>query len=463
MLALLSISAYTQNFQPGSTVEIGSGMGYNHPQLVLNSGEAPMVLWTDAASKNCYLALQNDLGAFDNPVQLNPTGFDVQSYNWSGPDLARWEQNVYVVFKAEGYETGHIYLVKSTDDGLTFGDTVRVDNLNEGFAQYPDVAVYNDTVFVTFMAHDNMGMNPQYVVARSTNGGVSFEPAVAAGSLTGNEACDCCQPEIIVNDKVLMVLFRNNNANIRDIKGVISYNRGASFSQFFSVDDHNWLQTSCPSTGPDTYLNGNTLFTAYKTEEAGDPKVILNQFDVQNMQSIADFDLGFSLSGVVNYPQIAGSGDTLGVVFEGFDVAGDIFFIPSYNGLSGLDIQNRINLTALSGSQNKPDVAFASGKFHVVYNDLSQLKYVLLNPVVGLNELSPESKNPTVVYSKSNTASIKTNQTGKCELINLQGQRTSINTDNSGEISIQNLAPGSYFLHIQNGNQQATQQIIITP
>ena len=43
------------------------------------------------------------------------------------------------------------------DNGMSFGDTVRVDSLSTGYANYPDVAVSNDTVFVTFMDHDAGG------------------------------------------------------------------------------------------------------------------------------------------------------------------------------------------------------------------------------------------------------------------------------------------------------------------
>ena len=117
---------------------------------------------------------------------------------------------------------------------------MRVDNLSSGFGQYPDIAVLNDTVWVTFMDHDASGLNPQYVVAKSVDGGLTFSSEVVAGEIYGDEACDCCQPELIVNEDYVIVYFRNNDNNIRDIKGVISYDRGDVFTDFFSVDDHLW-------------------------------------------------------------------------------------------------------------------------------------------------------------------------------------------------------------------------------
>lgn len=461
--SLSCISLQAQFFEAGTTVSIGTGLGYNHPQICLNSEQKPMVLWTSGTAKTCNIALQDASGNFPNTVQLNPSGLPVQSYNWSGPDLARWNQNVYVAFKSDGYETGHLYLVKSTDDGQSFGDTVRIDQLSAGYSQYPDVAVYKDTVYVTFMAHDAMGMNPQYVVTRSTDGGQSFSPAVAAGSLLGDEACDCCPGEIIVNDQAVIVLFRNNDLNVRDIKGVVSFDRGLTFTDILEIDQHNWTLSSCPSTGPDPYLNGADLYTVYKTEDAGVDKVFLNQFDLSTMLSVSTVDLGENLTGVVNYPQIAGSGDTLGVVFEGFEMAGDIFFAASYNGAGGLNVANRMNVTSISGSQNKPDVAFAKGKFHIVYNDLSQLKYVDLSAVAALKEIESATKHPALIISKAQQSTIKSLQTGNCEAIDLQGKTSMLHATENGELSILNLEPGIYFLRIREQHSYYTQQLIITP
>src|SRR5690606_33611640 len=98
------------------------------------------------------------------------------------------------------------------------------------------------------------GTNPQYVLTRSFDGGLTFDTPVDASALLGNEACDCCQPEIVVDANKVMIFFRNNVSNTREIKSVISYDRGATFTDWISVDDHNLVLASCPSSGADARL-----------------------------------------------------------------------------------------------------------------------------------------------------------------------------------------------------------------
>ena len=232
-----------------SPIQVADGYGYHHPQIEISGDNRVLITWTDQASHNVYLAKHNGVDGFMTPIQLNPEFFEVASYDWSGPDLAVEGSNVYVVFRAGNFES---YLVKSTDHGESFGDTVRLGSPDALFPFYPDVAVLNDTVYATYMIHeDEDGSSPDYVFTRSVDGGASFEPFTIVSELFTEQVCDCCQPEIVVSDDYVVIFFRNNASNIREIKGVVSYDRGASFTDWFSVDDHGWYIAGCPSTGPD--------------------------------------------------------------------------------------------------------------------------------------------------------------------------------------------------------------------
>lgn len=381
---------FSQAFNQSTPISVATGQGNYHPQVeVLNDGNAALI-WTSFADKNLYFAKHDGVSAFEPTIQLNPAGFNVQSYNWSGPDFWMEGDNVYVVFRSEGYDTGNVYLVKSTDNGDTFSDTVRVDQLATGFGQYPDMAVLNDTVWVTFMDHNASGLDPQYVVARSTDGGLTFEQEVAAGSLWSAEACDCCQPEIIVDETKVVVFFRNNDSNTRDIKGVVSYDRGVTFSDMFSVDNHNWYITSCPSTGPDArFLTSDKVVAAYKTTVSGEAQIFAHQYDLNT--DATDAEVQITATGAsnaqVNYPQLDIKNGVMGIVWEGADQSIDVFINTSSNGVAGLNPDNAFNLTAASGAQNKPDIAVGDGFFHVVYADGGDVKYTQLTALLGTEEL----------------------------------------------------------------------------
>lgn len=453
LLFLIPVFCFGQNLGISSTLSVGTNNGNYHPQIEVNSLHEPMVLWTDVATKSVYFS-KKTAQVFDNPIQLNPNTLLAQSYNWSGPDMAVENEKVYVVFRSDGYETGHAYLVKSLDNGTSFSDTIRIDHLTEGYAQYPDIAVLNDTIYTIYMAHDAMGMNPQYVLSRSFDGGNTFENSILAGELVGDEACDCCQAEIVVNESAVIILFRNNASNIRDIKGVVSYDRGNSFTQILDVDAHNWNIQSCPSTGPDGRISSNNmLYSTYKSIENSTGKVFLNTYDLNQSSVVSTINLSEGILNGANYPQLALKNDTLGFVFEGIGTQTDVFFMHSYTGESGVNISNRINLTNASGVQNKPDVAIDNGAFHVVYADGSTLKYVTLGENVGLEDQVLNAKQKCFIYSKQNPLNLNEDLQGK-KAFTLTGEQIDLT-----QKSIQDLSNGTYFLVGEN----AIQKLIIIP
>lgn len=394
LILFLSNLAFTQLVAVSEPIPVATGYGFFHPQIEISDDGQPVVLWTDNGTKNIYFAKHNGIDDFNTPIKLNSGIQQVQAYTWSGADLAVDGSNIYVVFRSNGYETGHVYVVKSDDNGISFGDTVRVDAIADGFGQFPDVAAYQDTVWVTYMKFHEGGHDPQYVVARSIDGGVTFETEVDAGALLGAEACDCCQPEIIVNANRVIVFFRNNDSDIRDIKAVVSYDRGVTFTDTYEVDDHNWNINSCPSTGPDArFMGEDKMLTVYRTEESGQSKISLQEYDL-----VADSPDGrVSVSATsstnvnLNYPQLDYKDGTIGVVWEASDNGGDVFFNSSSTGLSGLLPENAVNITAVSMTQNKPDIAIHDGVFHVIYVDGNgvTVKYVQITPsFVNIEELT---------------------------------------------------------------------------
>jgi len=390
LIALFTIPAsFAQTFEQTSAIDVADGLGNFHPQIETLSDGTPAVIWTNSSDKSIYFAKHDGSSAFLPAIKLNPDGLNIQAYNWSGADLAIEGDNIYVIFRSEGYTTGNIFMVKSTDNGASFSDTVRVDQLTTGFGQYPDIAVYNDTIWTTFMDHDAGGADPQYVVSRSTDGGLTFETEVAVSTAWGAEACDCCQPEIIANENKVVVFFRNNDANTRDIKAVASLDRGATFSQTFSVDDHNWFINSCPSTGPDARFdsNGDVLAT-YKTYVSGESRIYLQGYDIDADMTTGGVQIEdvASSNAQINYPQIDYKDGIMGIVWEAAGQSIDVFINFSETGIAGIDAANAFNLTNASGAQNKPDIAVGDAYFHVVYADGLNLKYIQVTPLLSLAE-----------------------------------------------------------------------------
>ncbi|WP_169736022.1 T9SS type A sorting domain-containing protein [Crocinitomix catalasitica] len=477
-LGFLSILTFTlpwlslaQELFVESPIEVASGYGFHHPQLEISNDELPLVTWTDPTAQAIYFARHNGVDGFNTPLMLNPPGLAIQSYSWSGPDLTIDGDNVYVIFRSADYEEGHIYLVKSTDNGLSFGDTVRIDNLVEGFGQYPDIAVYQDTIFGTFMLHNEIGIDPQYVFVRSTDGGSTFEPIVTAGELLGAEACDCCPPEIIVNEDKVIIFFRRNNDNLREIKAVVSYDRGASFSDWYSVDDHGWFLMSCPSTGPDArFLDDDITLSIYKTEFDDANRIFFNSYNTVSAESDLQeiYADGFENTNN-NYPQLAIQDEEIGIVWESVQpgTSSDVFF----NNTTAVDLdfnpENTINITNTIGVQAKPDKAISDGIFHLVYANSHTLSvdYLRIGATLEINE--NDNINPlSIQYDKSKmilTVFTEEIESERISIHNLNGQLIKtipvINADQTYIIT-NDLPEGMYFVSITFNGKVYTEKFV---
>src|SRR5690606_1526951 len=115
IVLLLTNNALTQLVSITTPISVATGYGFFHPQIEISDDGVPIVLWTDNGTRNIYFAKYNGAGAFEAPIKLNVGDQEVQAYTWSGADLAVDGINVYVVFRSFGFDTGHIYVVKSSD------------------------------------------------------------------------------------------------------------------------------------------------------------------------------------------------------------------------------------------------------------------------------------------------------------------------------------------------------------
>lgn len=475
VLTFLSLGGnlHSQEFVPSASVTVASGYGNYHPQIEVLGDNEIGVIWTSSATSDLFFAKRNGIDQFDTPIKLNPDNLYVQDYNWSGADLTVWEDEVYVVFHSSEFVAGHIYLVKSINNGATFGDTIRLDNLSSGYGQFPDIAAFNDTLFATYMKFDDMGMNPRYVLSRSVDGGNSFETEVEAGSIVGDEACDCCQPEIVVNSEKVIIFFRNNASDIRDIKAVVSYDRGLTFSDWISVDDHNWFINSCPSTGPDArFVSNNVVISAYRTTIGTTAKIFMNEYNLYTdaTMNLVDVSMDGASNFAINYPQIYYNDNLLGIVWEGLGEGTDVFFNGSNTGAVGINSANAINITDTLGSQSKPDIAILNGVFHIVYSELSgsQVKYRRVSAINGTEEIENNliSTYPNPLNGNTITIELEKSEASevKAQLFDFSGRLIFSSTAqiNNGKIilNLGEVSNGTYLFRVDDGKTIYDSKII---
>jgi hypothetical protein len=267
----------------------------------------------------------------------------------------------------------------------------------------------------------------------------------------------------------VIVFFRNNDDNIRDIKAVTSIDRGASFTDWISVDDHNWYIEGCPSTGPDAHFLGDSKFVAvYKTEVSGEGKVFLNVYDLETDASTDLVEI-YATSGTAsntNYPQVCYDDGLIGLVWEdGSDGTSlDVFFNSSVSGSIDFNPDNALNLTAIAAVQAKPDITLDNGIFHVVYADAADfsVNYLQIAEANSIDEL-PTDFAPTVLSTK-NQIIIRQQEQLELKLVitDLNGRLVFQQTSADHEIVVNtgDWQSGMYIIQLSSGDQTVVKKLI---
>ncbi len=188
---------------------------------------------------------------------------------------------VYVVYVAqtpiEGrrFPASELRVARSTDGGRTFEPAVTANDA-VGFPtghHFHDVAVGPDgTVYVSWLdsrendrptaatsphggspvhhahATHDAGSGTQVRVARSTDGGRSFEPSAVVAEHT----CQCCRTALAVGPEgAVYVAWRHLfGQNVRDMAVARSDDRGHTFGSPVRVHADGWQIDGCPHAGP---------------------------------------------------------------------------------------------------------------------------------------------------------------------------------------------------------------------
>lgn len=432
-------------WEPEISVADGLIYGNTRPRLALTSNDNPIVLFGGGSNGALYTARFNG-SSFDAPYSIVPTGIETYLANWTGPDIAAKGDTIVAVFKAQPIDTGNIYSVRSTDGGITFSDTIRVDNHDIGQSWMPALDIDDDgNPVVTYMIFDASGADERIAVVQSTNAGISYQPQVVATAAANGVACDCCPPEMVVNGTTQLALFRNNESNIRDSYGALSEDGGTSFTSDANLDNLNWMITSCPSTGPAGVIIGDSAYVVSASRGDGTYRVYVSSAGVQgglNLGTVTMMDPPTSTTGdTQNFPRISGSSDTLVVVWEE-KVSGntDIMCAVTTDGnpQSLASFKSMVNASA-TGTQTKPDVIFKNGFVHVVYQDYASDDVIYrrgtIADVTGLNDLSADhiqvSPNPTT--GKFQIDGISGKDIEEIKVINAHGQIVSFTSSNTGD------------------------------
>jgi hypothetical protein len=433
LFLLIDFLVYSQtSIGWGSAQIVASGYSNVYPRLSLLTNDLPLVVWESASADKVYTSKWNG-SAFTTPVAVNPAGVVPFIANWSGAEVASSGDTAFIVFFSEPVMSAKIYMVRSIDGGLSFGDTMRIDLWGtNNIPAFPGVAVApGGNPVVHYMLTDSLMMDAEYVVRHSADGGNNFStPVVPSLGATGF-VCDCCPASMAIAGNKQILMYRNDDSNIRDIWASFSSDGSTSFPASTEIDQTGWYIASCPSSGPSGIISGDSLYYTWMSDATTDARIYVGSVNINDQQVGVNRQVYPFGTATQNYPVMAGNGDTIGLVWQGHHSGlQEVLFTYSVTGLSGLGEHVDTLTKAFSGHQSRPDIVFANGKFHIVYSDSngSNVKYLTgsISTIMGLSETADVPFTFTSVYENGNVLlriNSKEQFNSICNVYNSSGQK----------------------------------------
>ena len=427
------------------------GEGSLRPRVALNGAGDPVVLWGDMSPMANYVAVGNGNG-FGARQEVSTPGCIPAVADWMGSSIAAVGNTVWVVMKATPEETRPVYVRRSDDGGLSWGDTIRVDPYDGLVSRFPSIDMVGPNApLIQYMQFDSGYFGARQVVCHMM-GGSFMQPVQVSAPFAPGDVCDCCPNQIIADQDHAIALYRNAGPNIRVMWGAVSSDEGATFPTGSVIDGTAWPLSACPSSGPDGYLAGDSIRYVWMSGATNGNKVYIGN------ALAADLSLGEQ--GLVhagqaqglqqNFPRIAGSGDTLGVVWQQINSGqSEILFSWSVTGPAGLSLPDTVNVD-LTGSQRTPDIAFANGAFHIVWSEVtgSKVRYRKATVLGPSSIVEQEGALPVLAWPNPvhDMLTVDGGQWIRAEVIDAQGKVVERLQVKAGALDLSSIATGSYTL-----------------
>jgi len=428
------------------------GQGGLRPRIALNGNSDPVVLWGRTGPSANFVSIGSASG-FLSPIEVSLPGCVPSVADWMGSSIATNANTVWVVMKATPEESRPMYARRSDDGGLTWGDTIRVDPADGLVSRFPSIAVADpDAPIVQYMQFDGGWSGARQVVVRMV-GAVFQAPIQVSAPFSSGEVCDCCPNQIVAEGSRVVAMHRDATSNIRVMWGASSLDGGATFHVGDVIDTTGWFLNACPSSGPDGYLDGDSIRYVWMSGANNGTKIYVGSALHEDL-SLGPQRMvhpGQSMGVQQNLPRIAGSGDTLGVVWENYNAgAREILFSWSTTGPAGFGAPDKVNVD-MPGNQRTPDIAFSNGTFHIVWHEWTpnQVRYRrgTIRNAVGL----ADNPNPAVYFHTSPECDAVFITGGNWIRAEVYGSQGSLLRDSSvrdGSVEIKALRSGAYLLRV---------------
>src|ERR687887_1920169 len=154
--------------------------------------------------------------------------------------------NVYVVWQSnKGHGISNIYFRASKDNGTTFGNIINLSH-NTGLSSSPQIAAYNNNVYVVWQSNATRNNEIYFEKIVNVNDNNNNNKSYfIQENLSSNKTASSTSPNIIVLENYVYVIWRGSKAHgISNIYFRVSKDNGTTFGNIINLSHNTGFSSS---------------------------------------------------------------------------------------------------------------------------------------------------------------------------------------------------------------------------
>ena len=353
---------YAQELTILNEINLSGNMEFSIEEQITSSGNNVYVVWRDnnASSLNSGILFKrsNNSGVtFEPTITLSRTsGFSFE------PKISATGNNLYVVWTDTTEGSNDMYFVRSTNNGISFEAVANLSEGMPGSAGVPQITSSGNNVYVVW--RDTTPGNADIYFARSTNNGLTFENSINLSTNSGISGL----PQIAAVDNAVYVVWQDTSPGNDEILFRASMDGGVTFGEISNLSNYPGY-----SFEPRIAAEGNSIYVVWsgRTPEGFmiffkgsldngrtfGPKLDLSQLRSGNQRGSA---FAVTLLGPSSTPVIGAAEGNVHVAWRDNRFGNDeIFYSRSEN--DGLNFTTPVNLSNTSGYSSEPKIRVGGG------------------------------------------------------------------------------------------------------
>ena len=221
------------SFNEPIDISVSPGAGFD-PEIAVDSSDAINVAWEDTAPGPSVIMFSRstDGGAsFSEPKQISSGTGEATEAAIATDSSGR----ISVVWVDTSAGNAEAFYARSTDAGASFSTPINVSNFTTGNIHKPTVVTFQDTVYVAFQNGDLFGedniKDRQVYITKSADAGVSFGEADEVSN-ANNDKGRAHSPAMVVDSRGTLHIVWIDASIVGNDEGLLFYSNSSDGRRF---------------------------------------------------------------------------------------------------------------------------------------------------------------------------------------------------------------------------------------